>query len=170
MSYGQVTDAQANAIQPFVLGRVVHDLGCGDRYLSSRLVDWGADRVVAIDWAPLGPDRGPLVTTIEQSFEDYLKTIPVIDVAFLSWPTTGPSDALVELISGAHRVVYLGQNTGGTICGHPELFRHLMRRPLLAHVPDERNTLLVYGSGAVEREPALEELAGVDLSKVYKSR
>ena len=45
-----------------------------------------------------------------------------------------------------------------------------MRRPLLAHVPDERNTLLVYGSGAVEREPVLEELAGVDLSKVYKSR
>ena len=38
------------------------------------------------------------------------------------------------------------------------------------NVPDERNTLLVYGSGAVEREPALEELAGVDLSKVYKSR
>ena len=49
-------------------------------YLSSRLVDWGAERVVAVDWSPLGPDRGPLVTTIEQSFEDYLKTIPVIDV------------------------------------------------------------------------------------------
>jgi predicted RNA methylase len=49
MSFGQVTDQQACAIQPFILGRVVHDLGCGDQYLSKRLVAWGAKTVIAVD-------------------------------------------------------------------------------------------------------------------------
>ena len=42
------------------------------------------------------------------------------------------------------------------------------RRPLLAHVPGEWNTLIAYGSGVVKREPVLEELAGMDMSMVYR--
>ena len=170
MSYGQVTDEQARAIQPFILGRVVHDLGCGDRYLSGRLVAWGASRVVAIDSHPFGPSyQGPSVTVVKQSFEEYLKTEPSIDVAFVSWPNNTRCDALLELVTDAKQVIYLGKNTDGVMCGSPALFLHLLCRPLLVHVPNEWNTLIVYGTGVVEREGVLEELAGADLSKVYKS-
>lgn len=172
MSYGLVTDQQANVIRPLVRGRVVHDLGCGDRYLSGRLVAWGARGVVAVDSHPFGPHPGPWVTTVTQSFEEYLKTRSTIDVAFVSWPTTGAyvgGYGLLGLIILAKRVIYLGKNTDGTMCGRPKLFHHLMRRPLLAHVPDEWNTLIGYGSGAVIREAVLEEKAGMDMTKVYRS-
>jgi hypothetical protein len=178
MSFGQVTDQQACAIQPFILGRVVHDLGCGDRYLSKRLVAWGAKTVIAVDKDPYGYDPGPKVITVAETFERYLKMRPIIDVAFISWPTNShlsfrgvenPTYALLRLVISAARVVYLGKNTDGIICGHPHLFRHLVRRPLLAHVPDEFNTLLAYDAGTVTREPVLEEQAGMDMSRVYRS-
>jgi hypothetical protein len=103
---------------------------------------------------------------------------PIIDVAFVSWPTNSPLSfrgvenptyALLKLVMSAARVVYLGKNTDGIICGHPHLFRHLVRRPLLAHVPSEANTLLAYDTGTVTREPVLEEQAGMDMSRVYRS-
>jgi hypothetical protein len=179
MSYGQLNRSQVRAVRLLIRGREVHDLGCGDRVLTKELVRLGARFVVAVDANPMGFDPGPPVMTVEQTFEDFLKTEPVIDVAFLSWPSTSayswlqstvPAiDAIVELVVRSRQVVYLGKNTDGTLCGRPELFQHLVRRPLLVHVPSEWNTLIAYGSGVVEREPVLEEQAGMDMTRVYRS-
>jgi hypothetical protein len=178
MSFGQLNRSQIHALRPLIRGQVVHDLGCGDRQLAKQLAALGAKTVVAVDKEPYGYCLRSDVITVEESFERYLRMRPTIDVAFVSWPATGPLSfegigspvyALLGLVISAARVVYLGKNTDGIICGHPHLFRHLARRPLLAHVPDEWNTLLVYGSGVVTREPVLEEQAGMDMSRVYRS-
>lgn len=84
-------------------------------------------------------------------------------MAFVSWPANRPDEGLLTLLKRAATLIYLGKCTDGTCCGWPGLFTYFLSRELLVHVPDEYNTLFVYG-GALEtpRTGEWEERAGLD--------
>ena len=166
MPYGQFDSKQRRALKQVIKGKRVHDLGCGDQLLSGDLVKWGASEVVAIDSHPYG-DPGKKVTTLKMSFADYLSTGPEIDIAFICWPPNRVEPALLELARLAKLVVYHGKCTDGTCCGWPGLFEHFLRRDLVAYVPDEYNTLCVYGALVpARRDGQPEERAGLDWEKI----
>lgn len=151
---GELNAAQADALCPHVLGRHVHDLGAGKELaLTSRLLALGARYVTAVDHAfpdTVSPYGFPL-HLVSAYFHDYTPAEP-LEVALVSWPSYLFLDppaphilyGLVKLCAASPVVVYLGSNFG-TVCGNLELWRHLATREVLTHVPDPRNTLIVYG-------------------------
>jgi hypothetical protein len=64
---------------------------------------------------------------------------------------------LPELLVEAEIVIYLGSNTDGTACGTRGLFTFLVHRRLLAHVPFQPNSLLVYGEPGARECPLVGE-------------
>jgi hypothetical protein len=152
-------------IKSIVAGRVVHDLGAGSGAMAELLVELGARKVILVDHdedeqrTPKGCER------VTRSFFAFAATAPKIDVAFVSWPPRIPAEVagLPTLCGCAETVIYLGKNTGGTACGSPELFEWFLRREVLHYIPENRNTLIVYGKvrGLRTRLPRGEELAGL---------
>jgi len=160
--YGQFDWKQVKILKSFIKGKKVHDLGCGDQLISGDLVKWGASEVIAVDSHPYG-NPGRKITTVKSAFEDYLLTAPDIDVAFICWPQNYRQPSLVGLAERARTIIYHGKCTDGTYCGWPGLFRYFLGRELLAYVPDEYNTLIVYGEAlASPRAGENEELGGLD--------
>ncbi len=170
MPYGQLDRKQTKALKAAVKGRKVHDLGCGDELLARDLVKFGASEVIAIDsklcLLPYYREQHPYpkgMTGIQAYFEEYAKTSPSIDVAFVSWPANRQDAGLLTLVMSAKTVIYLGKCTDGSCCGWPGLFSHFLRRELITHVPDEYNTLFIYGSMLeTPRCGEWEEQAGLD--------
>lgn len=174
MPYGQLNWKQQQAVKAVIKGRHVHDLGCGDAVLSRDLLRFGASGVTGIDsnfcTDPVYrtmfvlPQR---LTGIRTTFEEYLKTKPSIDVAFMSWPINREERGLVELTQLARTVIYLGKCTDGQFCGFPGLFKHFISRELLDYEPDRPNTLCIYGGPlATPREAEHEERAGLDVTNI----
>jgi len=170
MPFGNILPFQAERIRPHVRARRVHDLGCGhDLSISYELLEMGAKTVVAVDtYAPDKIDRlkrnEQAVSYTQDSFESY---VDLVETAFVSWPSSRHSPGLIRLLSSASTVIYLGTCMDGLLCGSPELFRHLATREVLEHEPDRHNTLIVYGEKKVNRSLLPEELAGIDLSRIY---
>lgn len=153
--HGTLTREQSNVLAAFVRDRVVHDLGAGTDELSDLLVEYGAEKVIAIDKAWLGREASPKVEVHNCYFHKFSGPDP--DIAFLSWPVNWKVDGLIEILEKARLVIYLGTNTGGSACGWPDLFEHLLRRSIVAHAPDWRNTLTVYGSPCEMQGPRTGE-------------
>ncbi len=163
-TYGTLTPDQVALLVPFIEGRVVHDLGCGTGYLSRFLVTFGAKRVIAIDQLQaLSPARvrTPGIQYVKSYFVDYDKAI---DTAFVSWPQTCGEFGLDALVRRARVVCYLGKNTDGTGCGSQQLWGVLMGREVLAHGPDSRNSLIVYGPKKATRARLPEEIGATTIS------
>lgn len=150
----RLNDAQREALEPFIKGARVHDLGSGDLVVTRELVRMGAEHVTAIDRHP-ARSYNQRVTCIEAHFENYREDV---DVAFMGYPVNW-SCGLAEIAAHARIVVYVGKNTDGTSCGSQALFEHLVDREVLVHVPDRCNTLIVYGPARVERDRLPEEHA-----------
>jgi hypothetical protein len=159
-TFGTLLPEQKDALRPFVRGRKVTDLGAGSGGFSLDLLTMGASEVTAVDKEEMSlPPRKGLraVRTYFSSFSD------TIDVAFLSWPANRNDRDLNDLLASAPTVAYLGKNTDMVSCGSTGLFVGLLGRPILAYVPDRKNTLIVYGPKA-ESGPRLvrgEEAAGL---------
>lgn len=171
--FGMLSKKQQRRLLPFLQDRVVHDLGAGDLRLASLLMELGASRVVAIDKLE---HRGAVARTTarirftQAHFNDYVNQNPdeIVDVAFMSWPFNLYDQGLYSLAARARTIIYLGCNSSGTACGFPELFKHFLTRKLEAHIPERPNVLLVLSEPLPEpREPTLEELGGIDQSKIY---
>lgn len=148
---GELTPPQQATLAHWVLGKHVHDLGAGDTKLSRKLLELGAVHVTAVDKSYPASKSKPLgLDLVAAWFHEYKAPI---EVAFLSWPTPlylfppAPHyiQGLVDLCASAPIVAYLGSNFGSR-CGNVELWQHLGTRRVLGHVPDRRNTLIVYGS------------------------
>lgn len=152
---GTLTTEQCSVLAAVVRGRVVHDLGAGSGELSDVLIDLGAERVIAIDKDWRGRQDPHKVEVHRCYFHDFDGPAP--DVAFLSWPVNWHVNGLIALLEKARLVVYLGTNTGGSACGWPGLFEHLLRRTIVVHAPDQRNTLTVYGPPCPLRAPETGE-------------
>jgi hypothetical protein len=135
---------------------VVHDLGAGSGALSRVISLLGAKHVIALDMNPLFKRRYPRVTRVCGHFLGYHEPV---DTALVSWPYNGMDSGLPEIIDRARVVIYLGKNTDGTACGTRQFWDRVTRRQVLAHEPDQRNTLIVYGEGIAMRMPLPEEAA-----------
>ncbi len=149
--HGELSSMQELALAPHVSRRHVHDLGAGDLRLSVRLSRLGALTVTAVDCkaGEAGPTSCPGVRWVQSYLHEYRPRGP-IEVAFVSWPPYVIADrevitgGIVRLCAAAPVVAYLGNNVDA-VCGNPELWRHLGTREVLTHVPERRNTLIVYG-------------------------
>jgi len=131
----------------------------------------GASKVIAIDRNPApidtdGPVRKhPKRLEYRQAYFHDLEPITE-GVVFLSWPQQYLR-SLVGLVKDAPTVVYLGCNTDMSACGPIDFWIHVSWRELKHHVPNRRNTLLVYGEEVGPRKLVLEEVAGMDRTVVY---
>ena len=164
MPHGILSQAQQEAVRPHIVGKVIHDLGCGDLELSRWLIQAGAKKVVAIDRYPPSCSRFTQVTVVVTWFHLYQEPVETV---FLSWPINWQDPGLLRMVNEAKLVIYLGSNLDGNACGFREMFEHLLCREVLAHVPDRKNTLVVYGNQVVEREPIPEEFAALNQERVY---
>jgi hypothetical protein len=168
MGYGGLTQEQRGKVVEAVKGRHVHDLGSGEGHFTYWLADH-AKTVVGVDKERFDLAMKPNVDFVVSTFEDYdEKTYPEVDVAFLSWPANHMDSGLFSMVKRAKRIIYLGKNTDGTMCGFPELFRLTACRELEVHIPDPKNTLLILGApiyhGAprsFQRDLTGEEYAGL---------
>lgn len=168
MSWGRLSPSQRTVVAKHVASKVVYDLGAGDLALSHTLLELGAARVVAIDNFHLtAPARSSIDERIEVVEENLRATaLPRRALVWLSWPTAYQWE--VEMLVGrAEKVMYLGKNSGGTVCGTTNMFKRLLRRQVLNYVPHPDNTLIVYGGSCPRRKPRDEELGGIDRERVY---
>lgn len=157
--YGRLSSAQLEVLVEYTEGRVVHDLGAGSLGLARILRVHGACKVIAIDKEQISPPDDPCIEVVWKIFSDYKKPI---DTAVVSWPINRYDQGLLSLVDRARRVIYIGKNTDGSMCGWPGLFWSFLARELLAYVPDRRNVLIVYGDKLKAlRRPVGEELAGL---------
>jgi len=162
-SYGRLYPSQRNFVEHAVRGKVVHDLGAGFLGLAHELLNLGATEIIAIDRFEM-PEATANIKRLQGYFHDYHEPI---DTAFVSWPINWQDLGLLEAIDRASTVIYLGSNHDGNMCGFHEFWAHLRQREVLAHVPERRNTLIVYGPKHVEREELPEEHAALNTEVMW---
>lgn len=159
-----MTPLQLRAFGRTVEDRAVCDLGAGsDAKLATAALELGATSVVAVDKEPLMVVLPRGVVYRQTTFAQFHREVDRIDLAIVSWPWVADR-ALLYLIEKSSTVVYFGKNTDLVRCGSPkprihhDLWKLLSRRPILAHVPDVKDVLIVYGERALERQrPLVEE-------------
>lgn len=167
-SWGALSPEQCLALHPFVDGRRVRDLGCGKMMLSCVLLSLGARHVTAIDSNPFtvpAPFK-KRITFINEIFRECSRSSVL---AFVSWPSNYNNGIEIQL-SSSKVVVYLGKNHGGTGCGGYNFWRAVVQRKILVHLPERKNTLIIYG-GSTRGEPRRlvpEELAGLNSNRTYE--
>lgn len=159
MSFGRLNQAQRKALEAVIKDRQVTDLGAGNCGLSLELLKLGAREVVAVDKAAVEGSPGPNLRLVQAYFVEFLEPI---EVAFMSWVPNWFCPGLISLLRRAPIVVYLGKNTDGNACGFHDLFAYLVRRKVLAYVPNKANTLIIYGAQEVSRASMAEELVGLN--------
>lgn len=185
MPYGRLNTEQRAIVSEFVQDHLVWDIGSGDLALASLLMDLGATRIIAVDKEEGISKSSTLdivtVDEIDPTILNYQMDTHIQGVllnrlfsecddpktiSFLSWPPNGPN-GLVTVVQTSEVVIYLGKCTDGCMCGEPRFWRELRTREILNVSPDRYNTLIVYGPNKVDRKPVLEEIAGIDDSRVY---
>jgi hypothetical protein len=167
MAFGRLSLKQEAALKPQIAAAIVHDLGAGDLSIASDLLRLGAQQVVAIDKAPYRKRPPQGIHTVTCYFENYPAPI---DIAFVSWPREHFDIGLLALIRKARIVAYLGCNTDGNACGFPQMWRYLSTRSVLAYVPEEYNSLVIYGSTPQRRKYLPEEYAATFQDKMWRFR
>lgn len=166
LAYGQLSGEQEKSLVEFVRRRKVYDLGCGPHLrMAKKLVELGARKVVAVDKDWMDKGKLPRIEKRRVDFGDFRERVRT---AFVSWPWATPPSELVRIVEKAETVIYLGKNFDGVICGDEEFWGSLARREVLAHVPNKRNTLIVYGKvRRSKRELLPEEKAGADRNLLW---
>lgn len=162
---GRLTPDQWRAIEPYLDGRTVYDLGAGNLELAHGLDKYGARKVIAVDRSPMPTPWKACIQTVQTHFHQ-LEAPDHLEVAFLSWPVNWNTD-VEDLLERADIVVYVGCNTEGLSCGGPALWKHLTQRKVLVHAPARHNVLIVYGEEDPLRPFLPEEQAATDTDKVW---
>lgn len=161
---GRLNRFQQEAVQYYVKGRFVWDLGAGAMGWAHELVKMGAKHVTAVDqlykyrhenylnnmrdWKKCAPDG---VEVDDRTFFELVGTGPRrLSVAFVSWPeqSYGATCGLELLVDRAETVIYLGNNFDCTACGSAPFWNMLTQRKVLCTLPSRINTLTVYGGKA----------------------
>lgn len=163
--------SQAKLVHPYVEKKVVTDLGAGNTLAAQLFLQWGAEKVVAIDKERLRRPEDPRVQIVCKRFSE-LKKRPR-EVAFLSWPANNDETVrtLIPHLELAETIIYLGSNIEGTACGRPDLFKLFLQRELLAYEPNLANSLIILGAPRrTRRRPVWEEIAGMDEIRIRRFR
>ena len=163
MPFGILTPEMEQAIASFVRGEHVWDLGSGDLAYAKTLLRLGTRHITAVDKEQSFRKTPPQVTFLRLYFADLLSQEPDIQTAFLSWPQNCASatPGLPRLVQRAQTVIYLGCNLGGSQCGTEPLWADLIQRDVLAHIPNRRNNLIVYGKHTGFRRLLPEEIGAI---------
>ena len=160
MGYGKLLGKQQDAVKALVQGKDVCDLGAGDMELSVKLLELGATKIIAVDKEDF-PVPDPRIVRIRAYFKDVWRHTKPPKIAFISWPINHADPSLARLVDRFPFIAYLGKNTDMTSCATPGFFQPLLRREVMAYIPNKKNVLIIYGPLAVEREPYGEELAAI---------
>lgn len=164
--WGRFSEEQQRVIKPFIRGRVIYDLGCGQGHLSVAMAKLGAKRVVAVDGRCKRDRRQhPKVEHMEAYFHEFDCKV---GTALVSWPLPGGDSDLAAIVSRVKTVIYLGCNLDGRLCGTPRFWDHVTWRSVLAHVPHKRNTLIVYGGACNKRDLLPEEQGAMRESHIFR--
>lgn len=163
--FGQPTGAQEEVVKKYVKGKVVHDLGAGRLALAAWLAHLGARKVIAIDEIHPRVDTPKGVKFVWESFCVYEAPI---DTAFLSWPASWGPQGLIELVSRARIVIYLGSCIDGNACGDNDLYEHFLHRELLEYLPHRANSLQVMGKHLKRKRPPTGEEVGALCGKIIQ--
>lgn len=156
----------AARLRPYVQDRVVHDLGCGNLRQVPFLLSLGAQKVIGIDqevFHGFTEFKHPQLEFYRQHFHEVSDPI---DVAFVSWPVNWDC-GLQHLVQRAKTVIYVGKNTDGLMCGDLHFWRTLVSRPVGVHIPHQKETVIVYESGYLDRGLLPEEHAALHLDRVW---
>ena len=165
--YGVLTPEMQAIVKQHVQGRTVWDLGAGDLGYAEMMFGLGASGVIAVDKKTMPVSLMPGLVKLQGYFHE-IQPPGGIDVAFLAWPQNNSLDGLLPLLCHSKKVIYLGSNTGGSACGNVDLFKYLLSRKVLAHVPNRRNSLIVYGDFVKRaRRPLPDEWAALHQEQVY---
>lgn len=146
MSYFNLDKDQTRYLRDLVKGEVVADLGCGMGMLTKLMARMGASMVHGVDKKVL-TDRNSKRVHWHQSYLAYWQMPLDVEIAVVSWPQNTPLQGITELLQAVPHVVYIGKNTDGTACGNPALMRYLSGREAHTYLPNNKNTLIHYGSG-----------------------
>jgi hypothetical protein len=139
------------------------DLGADDLSGTRALLDLGAREIWAVDRNPMPKTDDPRIRTEVNYFHNLTEAHEVILASWIvNWHVN-----VEHLLSQAEIVVCLSKNTDGIQCGYRQMWEHLCQREVLVYVPDAHNSLTVYGPKQVRREKTGEEIAALDLSRVY---
>jgi len=150
-----LSSPQARVVRRFVHGQTVMDLGAGDLKMALTLVDLGEHRVIAVDRHPLPDSPDSRVQGLQSYFHNLTERAKVVLASWIvNWRC-----GIVDILADAEIIIYLGKNTDGSACGYDMMWNHLRSREILAHVPDRKNTLTVYGPRVVVRPLTGEEIA-----------
>jgi hypothetical protein len=140
------------------------DLGADDLSGTRALLDLGANQVLAVDRNPMPKTDDPRIRTEVNYFHNLTEACEVILASWIvNWHVN-----VEHLLNQADIIVCLSKNTDGILCGYPQMWEHLCQREVLAYVPDAHNSLTVYGPRQVERPKTGEEIAALDLSRIYR--
>lgn len=162
--YGGLSASQEKVLGRLVRGRVVTDLGAGDCGYARKLLDLGAQRVVAVDKSFYHSFADPRIELVERYFRDFEDDI---DLAFVSWPVNWSTPGLVPALERASQVVYLGKTTDGLMCGWDGFWRHLQGRSVLSYHPEPTNSLIVYGGACLTaRDLLADEKAAIATDRI----
>lgn len=168
MGYGALNKDQRRALAKHVRGKNIHDLGAGDLGYALELLRMGAAEVYAIDKEPK-PRLSPWPKKLHYKQAYFHQVTSRMDTIFLAWPINHDVNLRPHLLQ-AETIIYLGCNTGGSMCGTPDLFKVMIQRELLVYEPDPRNSLVIVGKRLEgPREPTGEEFAGLTTMVNYLS-
>lgn len=160
----------AKLLRPFVEGKNVWDLGCGDLTHAIRLLAAGAARVTGVD-AVNRVEDGVLDDPRVEFREEYLDFLDEVDtrdmeVAYCSWPHQYGC-ALREITDRVPCVIFIGKNSDGTVCGDRDMWDSLVRRRVLLYEPSRRESLMVYGREDADRPLLPDELAALNHERIW---
>ena len=172
-SWGSLSLEQSNCVEKHVRGEVVYDIGCGPLlHLSYELRGMDPKKVVAIDTKEFpqryyqggkSPAMWPHSAVPAINWVEGLPPLYIVrgtatednvekdQVLFFSWPIFF-SETYDSLLPSAKKVIYLGQNWGGTSCGSSRFWDELRKREVLDLIPERSNTLIVYGRHLTDAE------------------
>lgn len=157
-------------------GESLMDFGCG----TGRMALWFSKlglQVHAYDKELDDDEVVPGVTWEETTFDELCERVwdddeflrlLIRSTAFVGWPANSSSTGLSFLVRRMPRVIYVGNTFDSTTCGRQDLWAELSLREVLHHVPDRKNSLIVYGDRIGKRQLLAEEAAAFDQLKVHE--
>jgi hypothetical protein len=161
---GKISDVQRQIIKKYISGKQVYDLGCGNLWLSYKLLDMGASSIFAVDKKI--PEETLLRHPLIQFQKSYFKNITdTPEIVFVSWPDNNANFG--DLISKSKIIIYLGKNYGGTCCGSQSFWFPLYKREIL-EINFDLDTLIIYGPTFCKRDLYGEEIGRFTRSLTFE--